>query len=167
MHWGLVAGVALAFVVLVSCDGAGTDPPSEASPTPPEPVRGMRGEVVAVSDVQGEGERPLRDGFVLAVPVDHAEDLWTAGDRGTPLPHELPYWNPRLPLSAVEEATAALAPLDDDGAFALDAAPGPYLVCLSLDEIEDPLRLWGCEEATLDHGAVLRLTWGEGGLQLD
>jgi hypothetical protein len=151
----------VAAAALVSAVGACTAP-SETQPIDPSSIAG---EVVAVSDVVGEPESSVTHGWVLAVPDARAQELWEASDRPPPQPDELPYWNASIPRSVVDELAAALVALDRDGAFAVDAPPGPYLLCL-LERIE-PVIPFGCDEVMLTSGDHVRVTVGEGGVRLD
>jgi hypothetical protein len=154
-------GSTVAAAALVSAAAACTAP-SETQPIAPSSIAG---EVVAVSDVVGEPESSVTHGWVLAVPDARAQELWEASDRPPPPPDELPYWNASIPRSVVDELAATLVALDPDGAFAVDAPPGPYLLCL-LERIE-PVIPFGCDEVTLTSGAHVRVTVGEGGVRID
>jgi hypothetical protein len=153
---GLVAAAAL-----VSAAGACTAP----SETQPIDASSIAGEVVAVSDVVGEPESSVTHGWVLAVPEARVQELWEASDRPPPQSDELPYWSASIPRSVIDELAAALVALDRDGAFVVDAPPGPYLLCL-LERI-DPVVPFGCDEVMLTSGDRVRITVGEGGVRLD
>jgi hypothetical protein len=177
---GWAAGVAATLVSLLV--GCASDPDHEPRPSDDEPRASddeprasdvddaagddrIRGEVVAVSDVVGEPDAPVSEGWVLAVPEDRVEELWTASDRDAPRPESLPYWNPTLPAAIVDELDAVVVEVDDDGSFVLDVTPGPHLVCLL--ERPDPLLPFGCDLGTLEPDSPVRLTAGEGGIRLE
>jgi hypothetical protein len=154
-------GCMVAAAALVLTAGACTAP----SETQPIDASLIAGEVVAVSDVAGEPESSVTNGWVLAVPDARVQELWEASDRPPPQPDELPYWNASIPRSVIDELAAALVALDRDGAFAVDVPPGSYLLCL-LERI-DPVVPFGCDEVMLTSGVHVRVTVGEGGVRLD
>jgi hypothetical protein len=138
--------------LLAACSGGG-----------PEPA-GVRGTAVAVSDVVGEPEAAITEGWVLAVPEAQLPELWATAGGDAPAAADLPYWNPNLPSSTVEELGATLVAVDGDGSFLLDVPAGGYLVCLL--ERDDPLVPFGCDQAALDPDVPTRLAAGEGGIRV-
>jgi hypothetical protein len=156
-------------------DDTGTDAtedvdPGDATEEPPSTSNGasgeaIRGRAVAVSDVVGDPESAITEGWVLTVPESALERLWEASDREPPADLDLPYWNATLPAAAVEEIGASVVEVGADGSFVLEIPAGRYLVCLL--ERDDPIVPFGCDHADLDPATPFRLTAGEGGIRVE
>jgi hypothetical protein len=160
--WSATIGLLLLAALSGACGG---DTETGRAVPPNAEEADVRGQAVAVSDVVGDPDSAITDGWVMAVPEEALEDLWEAPQREPPDPLDLPYWNPTLPATVAEETDAALVEVSSDGSFVLAIPAGSYLVCLL--ERDDPVVPFGCDHADLDPGTPFRLTAGEAGIRVE
>jgi hypothetical protein len=154
--------LALAVGAATAVSGCG-DEGSPAGGGAPEGA-GLSGTVRAVSDVEGLPELTQGGGWVVAVPLEAVDGLWTEEGVAELPDRELPHlWTP-LSRTAVEAAGGSVAQVDGDGRFRLEAGPGERLVCL-LVEAAGTEQTRGCRRVDLPESGELRLKTGEGGLQ--
>jgi hypothetical protein len=125
-------------------------PEEEASPTPADAASGLRGVVVAESDVTGLPDTPLTGHTVVAVSEE-------AADARLGLPAEA--WDVqtlRFLQTNVEEADGAfITTTDDEGRYELLLAPGVYALCLA-DLAADgvTLQTHGCGRVQVEPGRL-------------
>jgi len=138
---GLVVGLALA--------GCASTPGDD----------GLSGRLVGVDDAGG-GDHDLGGGWVVAVPEDRSDELWSPQGR----PDDLAHARVELDESALSALGGARAEVTDSGGFRLDAPAGPALVCWEVPtERDDLMRSRGCHSLDVPADGSLRATWGEGG----
>lgn len=123
---------------------------------------GLEGTVVAVDDT-GKDDRPLGGGWVAV--LGDAALLDFLGQAGIDVPGsgDLPYVGGRVLRDEVTRAGGVLAPIDEDGKFALTAT-GRHTVC-RLVEAPQVDVLHGCAVVDLPANGRLQLSVGEAGLR--
>jgi len=89
------AGVLLLAPLLAAC----TDPPAD----------GLTGTAAFLDDT-GRGERPIDEGWIIAVPAAAVDDLWRAGGNKPIDQQNLPYISAQLNREQVTQAGGVIAP---------------------------------------------------------
>ncbi|WP_143162608.1 hypothetical protein [Couchioplanes caeruleus] len=87
---------------------------------------GLAGTAVVVSDM-GMSDSPIDEGWIIAVPADTLDDLWTAADVQPVDQTAMRYMSVPLSRDQATRAGGEIAPLDDDGEFVLP--PGSAITC--------------------------------------
>ena len=160
---GLAAFAAFLSVALCAAGCA-----SEPTPDPaPEAADGVTG-VVVLADDTSDAVAADGGGAIVSIPsagtgalLDHIGSVLPG--RTPPL-SELPYVQFALDADLARSWGAEVAEVDDDGRFTLTAS-GPVVMCRLVD---DPAGSYarGCDETTLPGRGQVRVSFGEGGLQV-
>ncbi|MEV4704026.1 hypothetical protein [Actinoplanes sp. NPDC049316] len=129
------------------------------------PADGLTGKAAFLDDT-GRGERPIDEGWIIAVPAAAVDDLWSTTGNKPISQQDLPYMAAPLNRDQVTQAGGVIAPLDDDGEFVLPAEEGQYLLChLEPADIGDGGVIQGCGFLTLPASGELEISRGEGGFR--
>lgn len=115
-----------------------------------------------MQDVEGLGDQPLEEGWVVAVPSASADGAWPGG--AVPPAGELPYASGPLSRVWAEDAGGDVGAIDD-GEFSLDAPAGEHLLCLVQDSGTGE-QARGCGYADLPSSGRLEVTTGEAGFRV-
>ncbi|MFI7598866.1 hypothetical protein [Actinoplanes sp. NPDC049681] len=140
--------------------------PLVAACTGPSHHDGLTGTAAFLDDT-GRGERPIDEGWIIAVPAAAVDGLWsTTGNK--PIDRQnLQGVSARVSRDQVTQAGGVVAALDDDGEFVLPAKPGPHLIChLESADIGGGEVVQGCGFLTLPASGALRITDGEPGFSV-
>lgn len=123
---------------------------------------GLEGSVVAVDDT-GKDDRPLGGGWVAVLGDDALLDFLGQAGIDVPGSDDLPYVGGRVLRDEVTRTGGVLAPIDEDGKFALRVT-GRRTLCRLVEAPQvDVLR--GCAVVDLPANGRLRLSVGEAGLR--
>jgi hypothetical protein len=123
---------------------------------------GIEGKVVAV-DAKGKGDRPLGGGWVAVLEDDALLDFLTGSGIDVPTTEDRPYLTGRVLHDDVTRAGGTLAPIDEDGKFALRVT-GRHTVCRLVEAPQVDL-LKGCAVVDLPADGTLTLSSGDSGLR--
>lgn len=125
----LVAPLLAALTLFVACGdaGAGTTAVTGASAPPPAGVR-LTGQVELLTDT-APGRVPIPSTVLVVAPDDEAAFWRAAGyESGPP---ESPAEAQFVATAATRDAATASAAAAEDRTFAVDVAPGSYLLCVA------------------------------------
>ena len=134
---------------------------------PPEGADGVSG-IVVLADDTSDSVTADGGGAIVSIPsagtgalLDHVGSVLPG--RTPPL-SELPYVQFALDADLARSWGAEVAAVDGDGRFSLSET-GPVVVCRLVD---DPAGSYarGCDETTLPTRGQVRVSFGEGGLQV-
>lgn len=143
--------------------------PTAGSLEQPGPDDGVPGRVINRSDTPDVPDRPVEQGWVLAVPADALPQLWQAGGldpEGPPQPRRM-----EVTVAAQDlPAGTVTAPVGADGRFVLVRPAGPSVVCLANNLPDDPpgppYLITGCTPP-LEIGGELLVSTGLGGVMTE